>query len=88
MELKNKKTNDTTHFKRHENDSGSIEYQIAVLTQEIIHLTEHFKKFPKDFGSKRGLTRKVSRRNKYLCYVERTNKQAYEQLIQQLGLRK
>lgn len=84
-EEKNKIIND---FKQHATDTGSIEVQIALLTKKIGDLTEHFKNNHKDFGSKRGLLKIVSKRKKCLHYLERTNIQKYKDIISRLGLRK
>ncbi len=75
-------------YKTHDGDTGSVEVQIALLTDRIQRLTEHFKKHSKDFGSKRGLLVLVGQRRKYLRYLERTNENQYKQLIERLGLRK
>lgn len=75
-------------YKIHDTDTGSIEVQIALLTDRIKSLTGHFKTHAKDFGSKRGLLIMVGKRRKYLRYLERTNVAKYKQLIERLGLRK
>ena len=75
-------------YKKHDTDTGSIEVQIALLTDRIKSLTGHFKTHAKDFGSKRGLLIMVGKRRKYLRYLERTNQALYKQLIDRLGLRK
>jgi small subunit ribosomal protein S15 len=74
--------------KRHEKDSGSPEIQIAVLTAEILDLTEHMHRHPKDYHSRHGLLLKVNRRNKHAAYMRRTAPKQYEQLASKLGLRK
>lgn len=71
-----------------ENNVGSPEVQIALLTREIEILTEHAKKFPNDNSSKRGLIAKVNQRRSLSQYLQRENPKAYEQLIASLGLRK
>ena len=69
-------------------DSGSPEVQIALLTTRIIEMTEHMKEHPKDFSSRRGLLRMVSRRRRLLDYVKRKNPQLYLDLLQRLSIRK
>lgn len=74
--------------KRHPNDSGSPEVQISVLTAQIVELTEHMQRHPKDYHSRHGLLLKVNRRNKLSAYLKRTDAPKYEQLAAKLGLRK
>ena len=69
-------------------DTGSSEVQVALLSKDITQLTEHCKEHHKDFGSRRGLIRKVCERKKLLKYLERTDEAKYKQLISKLGLRK
>jgi small subunit ribosomal protein S15 len=69
-------------------DTGSPEVQVAVLTERIVNLTEHFKSHNKDLHSRRGLIRMVNRRRSLLDYLKRKNQQRYEVLIKELGLRK
>ena len=76
------------NFKIHPKDTGSIEVQIALITDRIKNLTEHFKKHAKDFGSKRGLLVLVGQRRRFLRYIERTNEAKYKELVERLGLRK
>lgn len=75
-------------YRRAENDTGSPEVQIALLTARINGLAQHFKDNAKDHHSRRGLLRMVSRRRKLLDYLKRTNLDAYRTLIERLGLRK
>lgn len=75
-------------FKQHEQDTGSVEVQVALLTKEIELLTEHCKKFNKDFSSKRGLLKKVSQRKSFLNYLSRKDAQKYKDLLASLELRK
>ena len=75
-------------FKRHESDTGSSEVQIALLSNRIATLTEHFKVHTKDFAGRRGLLKLVSRRRSLLDYVRRTNEESYKNIINVLGLRK
>ena len=75
-------------YKVHEKDTGSPEVQIALLTQRINGLADHFKSHVKDFHSRRGLLRMVSQRRSQLDYLKRSNIEAYRSLIERLGLRK
>ena len=75
-------------FKTHETDTGSSEVQIAMLTQRINDLTEHFKTHKKDFAGRRGLLRLVGRRRNLLNYVRNEDIERYRKLIAELGLRK
>ncbi len=75
-------------FREGEGDSGSTRVQVAVLTDRIVHLTEHLKKFPKDHATRRGLLRLVGRRAALLRYYARKNVSAYRELIQELGIRR
>ena len=69
-------------------DTGSAEVQVAIMSERISNLTEHFKTHVKDHHSRRGLLRMVSRRRKLLDYLKRTNADQYKALIERLGLRK
>lgn len=71
-----------------ENDTGSVEVQVAVLTEQINNLTEHFKAHKKDFHSRRGLLMMVSSRKRLLAYLKNTDAKRYTDLIARLGLRK
>jgi len=75
-------------FKRDEKDTGSVEVQVAILTEEINILTEHLKEHKHDFHSKRGLLKKVGRRRSLLAYLKKEDIIRYRDLIQALGLRK
>lgn len=75
-------------FKTHENDTGSPEVQVAILTERINYLTEHFKVHKKDHHSRRGLLKMVAQRRKLLDYLKRTDRKRYERLIERLGIRK
>jgi len=70
------------------NDTGSPEVQIALMTDRIAYLTEHFKTNAKDHHSRRGLLALVSQRRKLLDYLRRQNLERYQRLIKSLGLRK
>ncbi len=75
-------------YKRTESDSGSPEVQVALLTRRISDLTEHLRKHKHDFHSRRGLLMMVSKRNRLLRYLQKTNLTRYQELIKSLGLRK
>jgi small subunit ribosomal protein S15 len=74
--------------RRNGQDTGSAEVQIALLTNRISHLTEHFKLHKKDHHSRRGLLQMVSRRRRLLGYLRRVNLERYQTVIAALGLRK
>lgn len=74
--------------RRNENDSGSPEVQVSVLTERIKHLTEHLGGHRKDHHSRRGLIGMVNRRNSLLRYLSRTRPTEYQALIERLGLRR
>lgn len=71
-----------------EKNTGSIEGQVALLTERIIHISEHQKLNKKDFSTSRGLMQLVSQRKRLLSYLSKTNLQGYRALIEKLGLRK
>jgi small subunit ribosomal protein S15 len=75
-------------YQRAKSDTGSPEVQVALLTERINMLTEHFKSHVKDFHSRRGLLKLVSQRRSLLDYLKRSNVEAYRSLIERLGLRK
>ena len=75
-------------FARSEGDTGSPEVQVAILTERINNLTEHFKKHHKDNHSRRGLLKLVSQRRKLLDYLKRKDENRYQELIERLGLRR
>jgi len=75
-------------YQRSGKDTGSPEVQIALLTERINGLTEHFKSHVKDFHSRRGLLKLVSQRRKLLDYLKRKDADKYRDLIERLGLRK
>lgn len=75
-------------YKIHEKDTGSPEVQIAILSERIGYLTEHFKTHTKDHHSRRGLLKLVGQRRKLLDYLKSTNKERYEKVISRLGIRK
>ncbi|MGM0424464.1 MAG: 30S ribosomal protein S15 [Thermodesulfobacteriota bacterium] len=76
------------NFKQHENDTGSPEVQIALLTHRITYLTEHFKDHKQDFHSRNGLLKLVGQRRKMLNYLRNKDVNRYRGIIGKLGLRK
>lgn len=76
------------NFRKHETDTGSAEVQIALLTERIVNLTEHFKTHHKDHTSRRGLLKLVGQRRRLLAYLKRIDMARYRELITRLGLRK
>ena len=75
-------------YKREENDTGSPEVQVALLTARIDHLTEHFKTHQKDHHSRRGLLKLVGQRRRLLRYLRENHEDRYQALIASLGLRR
>ncbi len=75
-------------YRIHKSDSGSPEVQVALLSQRISQLTEHFKTHLKDHHSRRGLLSMVARRRKLLNYLKDRNPERYKTLIQSLGIRR
>jgi small subunit ribosomal protein S15 len=75
-------------YKLHENDTGSPEVQIAILSARITYLTEHFKTHQKDHHSRRGLLKLVSQRRTLLDYLKKSEKGRYEKIIERLEIRK
>ena len=75
-------------FQIHDSDTGSPEVQIALLSERIIYLTEHFKTHKKDFHSRRGLLKLVGQRRRLLDYLKKNEFQRYKTVIGTLGLRR
>jgi small subunit ribosomal protein S15 len=75
-------------YKRHEKDTGSPEVQVAILSERITYLTEHFKTHKKDHHSRRGLLKLVGQRRRLLDYLRTADQGRYKTLIDQLGIRK
>ncbi len=73
-------------YQRHEQDTGSPEVQIAILTERINRLTEHMKKHKKDIHSRRGLIAMVNKRRKLLEYLKETDYQKYVEISKKMGL--
>ena len=75
-------------YQLHEGDTGSADYQVALLTVRILHLTDHMNANKKDLHSRRGLLRMVSRRRKLLDYVKANSEERYQKALKGLGLRR
>ena len=75
-------------YKIHDKDTGSPEVQIAILSERITTLTDHFKAHVKDNHSRRGLLKMVSQRRQLLDYLKRTNEGRYKTIIEKLGIRR
>ncbi len=85
---KQEKQNIIKGFSRHPSDTGSPEVQVAILSNRIAYLTEHFKTHAKDHHSRRGLLKLVNQRRRLLQYLQRIDTGRYKELINRLGLRK
>lgn len=83
----NQKNKVTKETRRHDTDTGSPEYQIALFTEKIRKLTLHLKKNTKDFHSRRGLLKMVSKRRNLMKYLARTNEKIYKKIIKKLKLK-
>lgn len=88
MLTKEKKSAIIEANKINENDTGSPEVQIAILTDRIVTLTEHLKEHPKDFHSRRGMLKMVGQRRNLLGYLKKKDISRYRAIIEKLGLRK
>ena len=84
---KSKKEKIIKKFRQHDNDTGSPQVQVALLTEEIDQLTRHLKTHRKDVSSRRGLIKMVSERRALLQYLQREDAKAYAKLIEELGLK-
>ena len=82
------KTKIIYEYARSEKDTGSPEVQIAILSERISNLTEHFQSHKKDNHSRTGLMRLINQRRSLLAYLKKSNKESYEKLIEKLGIRK
>ena len=82
------KSQTISKYRIHKSDSGSPEVQVALLSQRILLLTEHFKTHKKDHHSRRGLLSMVARRRKLLNYLKDRNPEHYKTLIQSIGIRR
>ena len=85
---KEKKTSIVEDFRRSKNDTGSVEVQVALLTERINKLTEHMKAHPHDYHTNRGLLKMVGKRKSLLDYLKNEDVQRYRELIKKLNLRK
>lgn len=85
---KERKEEIIANHKTHDSDTGSPEVQVALLSERINYLTDHFKANPKDHHSRRGLLLLVSQRRKLLDYVKKKDYMRYKKLIDALGIRK
>ena len=85
---KDTKSSIVSEFKRSKNDTGSVEVQVALLTERINKLTEHMKNHAHDYHTNRGLLQLVGKRKSLLDYLKREDVQRYRELIKKLGLRK
>ena len=83
-----KKSDLIQRFRTHDTDTGSPEVQIAILSERIGELTEHFKTHAKDHHSRRGLLQMVARRRRLLDYLRTCSQERYKTLIQSLGIRR
>lgn len=81
------KTPTIQKYRTSENDTGSARLQVAILTQRIKYLDDHFRTHKKDHHSRRGMLKMVGRRRRLLNYMKRTDVEGYRQLVQELGLR-
>ena len=88
MFSKERKTEDISSYKTHEGDTGSPEVQVALLSERISYLTEHFKTHAKDHHSRRGLLKLVGQRRRLLDYLKGKDTDRYAELIRRLGIRK
>ena len=87
MITKERKTEIVKQFGRKENDTGSPEVQIALLTERIIYLTDHFREQPKDFNSRRGLLKLVGQRRNFLRYLKNKDQDRFTDITQRLSIR-
>lgn len=85
---KDRKTEVITTYRTHETDTGSPEVQVAILSERISYLTEHFKIHAKDHHSRRGLLKLVGQRRRLLDYLKGKDSERYTELIRRLGIRK
>ena len=85
---KNRKADIIGSYRTHDVDTGSPEVQVALLSERITYLTEHFKVHSKDHHSRRGLLMLVGQRRRLLDYLKRKDSARYAELIQRLGIRK
>ena len=87
MITKERKSEIFKEYGRKENDTGSPEVQIALLTERINYLTDHFREQPKDFHSRRGLLKLVGQRRNFLRYLKLKDQNRFSEITQRLGIR-
>jgi small subunit ribosomal protein S15 len=85
---KEKKERLIREYRMHDEDTGSPEVQIALLTERVNQMTGHLKAHPKDFSSRRGLLKLVGQRRRLLDYLKDTDLEGYRKIVEELGLRK
>lgn len=85
---RDRKTDIIGNYRTHDTDTGSPEVQVALLSERISYLTEHFKTHAKDHHSRRGLLKLVGQRRRLLDYLKRKDTDRYAELIRRLGIRK
>jgi small subunit ribosomal protein S15 len=88
MLVTDKKQEIINSYKLHDNDTGSPEVQVAILTERITYLTEHFKVHKKDHHSRRGLLKIVGQRRRLLDYLKKKDVERYRAIIEKLGIRR
>jgi small subunit ribosomal protein S15 len=88
VQTKDRKTEVITTYKAHDTDTGSPEVQVALLSDRISYLTDHFKTHTKDHHSRRGLLKLVGQRRRLLDYLKRKDADRYTEIIHKLGIRK
>lgn len=76
------------YFKTSDLDTGSPQVQVAILTQDILRLTDHMKSNKHDYSTRNGLMKKVNKRRKLLDYLNRTNEEGYKKIVAELNIRK
>lgn len=88
MNIKEQKDSLVEKYQTHKNDTGSVDVQVALLSERIKELTKHLESHKKDSDSRRGLLMIVGKRRKLLNYLKKSNSKRYEKVIADLGLRK
>ena len=88
MQTTERKVDIIEQYKQHPSDTGSPEVQVALLTDRIVHLTDHLRQHKHDFATRRGLLKLVGQRRRQLRYLSNTDVDRYHTLIQSLGLRR
>jgi small subunit ribosomal protein S15 len=86
--IKEKKAKLISDFAKNAQDTGSVDVQIALLTENIAVLTDHCKHHPKDFSTRRGLLKMVCRRRRYLDYLFKNNRESYKSVVERLGVKR